>query len=349
MNDQAHQRCILEKPLFILFDGNITDLLQIEQLLMDIGELYANGSHEYKNVVVVAHRFSDEVLNTLAVNFANPLTINIIPLTTPLDGLINSQLNFLMDLSAFTGAKIWDMNNPLSNANIYRFRSTVVGEPDPTNIEVRAEDLKEQIKQASSKYEKMILEERLGKLTAGIAQLKIYGATNGELKEKTDRAEDAVCAVRAAINYGCLPGGCRTLLNMISELIKIHKEDAIVMEVLIPSLFSPFYRLLENAGYNEEEIQDTLKHLNQNPDHVFDVENGVFGTAEKVGVFDAALAVKQALINAVSIASVMGTLGGLVVNPRDHELERENARDHINFMKTLENAENIKNEANDRS
>jgi chaperonin GroEL len=365
INDQAHQRCVLEKPLFILFDGNITDLLQIEQLLTDIGELYANGSHEYKNVVVVAHRFADEVLNTLAVNFANPLTINIVPLTTPMDGLINSQLNFLMDLSAFTGAKIWDMNDPLSNATvlsiqngelganmdkieIYRFRSTVVGEPDATNIEVRADDLREQIKQASSKYEKMILEERLGKLTAGIAQLKIYGATNGELKEKADRAEDAVCAVRAAINYGCLPGGCRTLLNMISELIKTHKEDAIVMEVLIPSLFSPFYRLLENAGYNEEEIQSTLKHLTENPDHVFDVENGVFGTADKLGVFDAALAVKQALINAVSIASVMGTLGGLVVNPRDHELERENARDYSNFMRTLENAENIKNEANSR-
>jgi len=358
INDQGHRRCLLDKPLFILFDGNITDVVQISDILGKIGEEYVSGNSEFSNVVIVAHKFSDQVLTNLAFNFSNPNTINVVPLTTPMDQVVNSQLNFLMDLSAFTGAKIFDMNNPLSEAmpedfgqdmekiEIYRFRTTIVGDPDPLNIEGRADDIKQQIDQSESKIEKVIFEERLGKLTNGIARLKIFGASNGELKEKADRAEDAVCAVRAAITHGCLPGGCRMLIDLGLHLN--DNDDPIVQDILKPSLFAPFYRLLSNAGYNQEEIQELLVKMMTDNKKVYDVENTKFGDPKKLGVFDATLAVEQALKNAVSISSVMGTLGGIVAFPRDHQLEHQEFRDQASFQRTIDNAESLSNEANER-
>jgi chaperonin GroEL len=361
INDQGNQRCLLDKPLFILFDGNITDMVQIQPVLEQIGEEYVSGKSEFKNVVIVAHHFSDQVLTQLAFNFPNPQTINIVPLTTPLSQIINGQLEFLMDVSAFTGAKIFDMNNSLLDAlpedfgknmekiEIYRFRTTIVGEPDQLNVEDRASQISTRMKQSESKIEKILLEERLGKLTNGIAQLKIYGSSNAELKEKADRAEDAVCAVRAAISHGCLPGGCRVLINLLIGLLAETENKEIMQDVLIPSLAAPFYKLLDNAGYNVDEQQEILGKLLENKDLVYDVENGVFGKAKELGIFDATLAVEQALKNAVSIASVMGTLGGIVAFPRDGQLERQHALDEENFRQTLDNAENMRNEANERS
>lgn len=358
INDQGHQRCILEKPLFILFDGNVTDIVQVQDILNNIGQEYVSGKSDFKNVVIVAHKFGDQVLTNFAFNFSNPNTINVVPLTTPLVPTLNGQLHFLMDLAAFTGAKIFDMNHPLSEAQpddlganmekieIYRFRTTIVGEPDSVNIEVRAEDIKNIIKQSESKIEKLLLEERLGKLTSGIARLKIFGSSNGELKEKSDRAEDAVCAVRAAINHGCLPGGCRVLINLALSLSE--DQSLVAQEVIMPSLFAPFYRLLENAGYNQEEIQDILTKMIKDQNKVYDVENAEFGDAKKLGIFDAALAVEQALKNAVSISSVMGTIGGLIAFPRDNQLENQEYKDQMSLQRTLDNAQALSNEANER-
>jgi len=358
INDQGHQRCILEKPLFILFDGNINDVVQVQDILNNIGSEYVSGKSDYKNIVIVAHKFNDQVLTNFAFNFANPNTINVVPLAAPMFPMANGQLHFLMDLSAFTGAKIFDMHNPLSEAmpddfgknmekiEIYRFRTTIVGEPDSTNIEVRADEIRTTISQAESIIEKKILEERLGKLTSGIARLKIYGASNGELKEKADRAEDAVCAVRAAINHGCLPGGGRMLINLALSLQ--DSKSPVAHEVIIPSLFAPFYRLLENAGYNTDEIQEILTKMIKDQNKVYDVENAEFGDFKKMGVFDAAMAVEQALKNAVSISSVMGTLGGIIAFPRDNALENQEYRDNASFQRTLDNAQLLANEANER-
>lgn len=358
INDQGHQRCSLEKPLFILFDGSITDMVQIHQTLGKIGEEWAGGDSDYKNVVVVAHKFGDQVLTNLAFNFNNPNTINVVPLATPINQIINSQLNFLMDLSAFTGAKIFDMNNPvtdsepedfgqnMSKIEIYRFRTTIVGDPDDANIEVRADEIKNIIKQSESKIEKIILEERLGKLTNGIARLKIFGSSNGELKEKADRAEDAVCAVRAAISHGCLPGGGRVLVNLALGLQT--DTNPIIQDIVIPSLFAPFYRLLENSGHNEAEIESILTKMIKNPNQVYDVENYKFGDPKKLGIFDATLAVEQSLKNAVSISSVMGTLGGIVAYPRDGQLERQEFKEEMDFKRSVDNAKSISGSADER-
>lgn len=360
INDQAHQRCILEKPLFVLFDGNITDIVQIQDILEKIGEAYVSGNSDFANVVVVAHKFADKVLTQLALNFNNPATINVLPLATPMSPMVNGQLHFLMDLSAFTGARIFDMNNPLAEATeedlgqnmekieVYRFRTTIVGDSDPMNIEVRAADLEVLKKQSESKIEKMLIEERLGKLTKGIAKLQIFGSSSGELKEKTDRAEDAVCAVRAAITDGCLPGGGRMLINLALMLQEKYMDDAVVNDIIVPSLFQPFFRLLENSGHISDEIEQILSKMVSDKDLVYDIENEKFGDAKKLGLLDATKAVEQAIKNAVSISSVMGTLGGIVAFPRDNQLENQEFLEEMNFNRSIENAQGLRNEANER-
>jgi chaperonin GroEL len=361
INDQANQRCALEKPLFLLFDGQVNDLVMFTNLFDALGKAYVEeGKSDYKNLVLVAHGFSDQVLTQLTYNFTNPGTMNIVPLVAPMSQFINSQLQFLMDTSAFTGAKVFGLKDRLADATLqdlgggmelfeaYRFRSTIVGAPDELNIEVRADQLKKQKEHAESQAEKTWLEERLGKITNGIAKLTIYGGSNGELKEAHDRCEDAVCAVGSAISKGVLPGGCRVLIDLAVDLMAAENENSVVAEILIPSLLVPINRLLDNAGYSQEEIEETVDALVEEKDIVYDVENQLFGTAEELGIFDSASAVEEALKNAASIAMVMGTIGGIVAYPRDEAMERDEAKADAGFGRAVESPESFVNEANER-
>lgn len=360
INDQANQRVFLEKPLFILYDGMVNDLIQITPLLNQAGERFQNLESDYKNIVIVSHGFSENVLTTLAINWSDPGTMNVLPLITPMAQFVNSQLQFLHDLSAFTGASVFGMTNQIGTAELSdlgagmtsfecnRFRSTVVGDPTEENIEVRALDLETMKTHAESEAEKVWIEERLGKITNGIAKLTIFGGSNGELKEAHDRCEDAVCAVRSAITHGALPGGCRLSIDMACKLMQELPEGDPAREVLVPSLLALPHRLLENAGYTEEETGQVMDRLLTNPEEVYDIENQVYGKAEELGLFDATKAVSESLSNAVSIAAVLGTMGGMVCHPRDGEFERAEARADSEFSRAVDNPHQYTNEANER-
>jgi chaperonin GroEL len=361
INDQGNQRAFLENPLFLLYDGNMNDLITVMPILEGLGKKYVEeGDSDFKNLVIFAHGFSESVLTTLAINFANPNTLNVLPMTTPMAQFLNSQTHFLHDLAAFTGAKVFGLKDQVSTAKItdlgrgmenfeaYRFRSTVIGDPEPINVEMRAEELKQMMNNAEGQAEKILLEERLGKITNGIAKLTIYGGSNGELKEAHDRCEDAVCAVRSAITHGAVPGGCRMSIDMAIKLIREFPDGHPVREVLVPSLLALPTKLLDNAGYNSEEIQKVIDTLASDESLVYDVENQVFGKAEEVGLFDAARAVSESLSNAVSLASVLGTCGGLVCHPRDNVFERSEARADAEFGRATEAPEMYVNEANER-
>jgi len=365
ITDQSNLRIVLTNPQFILFDGMVTDLITFEDTLFKIGQEYANGNESMKNVVIVAHGFSEQVLISLAHNMPNPNTINIVPFVTPMNQVINSRSNFLTDLAAFTGAQVFGMMKALNTAQptdfgsnmdrmeIYRFKATVIGDPDQLNIETRVDQLKQQAKAPESKAAELDLKERIGKLTSGIAKLEIYAGSAGELKEKHDRCEDAVCAVRAAINHGALPGGCRVLTDLTAKMhrysSKDEQENRVAREVLAPSLATPLNKLLDNAGYTEAEIVDIMTRLLTTPNEVYDVEKQIFGDALELGVFDATKAVEEALKNAMSIASVMGVMGGLVCHPRDEALERDEASRELAYKAAVDNPHQFKNEANERS
>lgn len=361
INDQASLRCHLLKPTFILFDGMVNDLISITPILNMVGEAYSSGDENFKNVVIVAHGFSDSVMTTLAYNFANPSTINIVPLRTPMAQFNNSQQQFLLDLASFCNAKVFGLKDPLNNAmlkdlgtgmesfEMYRFRSTVVGDSDALNIEVRAEELKKMKENSESIAEKIWLEERLGKLTGGIVKLTIFSNSSGSLKEISDRVEDAVCSAKSAITYGCLPGGCRIALDMCILLGETLPEGDPGREVLMASLLCLPQKLFSNAGYNEDEIDDIVKKMLVDRELVYDIENEKFGKAEELGLFDATRAVQDSLSNSVSIAALFGAIGGIISFERDPQFEREEAKADADFMRNVENPLANVNEANLRS
>ena len=361
INDQANQRSYLEKPLFLLYDGQINDLVMLMPIMEGLGKKYVEeGNSDYKNLVIFSHGFSENVLVQLAFNFSNPNTLNVLPMVTPMAQFLNSQTHFLHDLAAFTGAKVFGLKDQVSTATLndlgrnmesfeaYRFRSTVVGDPDPVSIELRTEDLKVMIKNAESQAEKILLEERLGKITNGIAKLTIFGGSGGELKEKHDRAEDAVLAVRSAIVHGALPGGGRSAIDLAVKLVQELPEGDPAREVLFPALLSIPNKLLTNAGHDSEEIEEIMDRLVQNPDLVYDIENQQFGKAEELGLFDATKAIEEAINNSVSIASVLGVLGGIVAFPRDEAFERAEAKADAEFGRAVDHPDQFVNEANER-
>ena len=361
INDQANARCFLEKPLFLLFDGAINDIVSVVPLLNDLGNKYVNeGNSDFKNIVIFANGFSENVLTQLAFNFVDPSTICVLPMVAPMSQFVNSQQHFLQDLAAFTGATLFGLGRQLNKISLndlgrgmesfecYRFRSTVIGDPDPVNIEVRADTLKAMASNAESEADRIFLQERIGKITNGIAKLTIYGGSQADLKEAHDRCEDAVCAVRSAIGHGALPGGCRIAIDMSLKLAQELEEGDPAREVLMGALMMLPHRLLENSGCNDEETTEIISRLIESPGEVYDIENQKFGKAEDLGLFDATKAVTESLSNAVSIATVLGTMGGLVAHPRDDAFERSEAKADAEFMRVAENPHVYQNEANER-
>lgn len=246
-----------------------------------------------------------------------------------------------------------------------RFRATIVGhatgECETETGEVttfedqlikRADEIKQLMENPESALDKILLQERLGKLTNGIAKLKVVGSSNGELREKRDRAEDAVCAVRGAIKHGVLPGGGWTLLKLNMTLSEGYPDDEVVTRVLCPALLAPISLLYRNCGFNDEEIEEALKPVRksiQKPSKtsgllVYDALEGKYVNPYQEGILDSTPAVLEAIRNSLSIASLLGTLGGICVFQRDHELDRSEAKETQNFMRDA----NVEGEADSR-
>lgn len=348
INDGATQRCVLDRPVFVLYHGHLSNIQTVQMLLEKIGFHWGQKTYPHGNVVLVATGFSDSVLADLATNFPPSNTINVFPLMIPPNPFSNGQLDFLRDLQAITGAKILDaITNPPERAELEdlgpgvarfeasRFRSSIIGHADPALLGMRVEELEQQLLAPESELDAMSIRKRKANLANGIANLKVFGVSNGELKEKRDRADDAVCAVRGAIKSGCLPGGAWTLLKVLHEL----PHDDINREVMAKALIEPFKRLVLNCGiYDVKEVQDILAGImapiaSDEAPVVYDFLEWKHVDPYVAGVLDSTPAVLEAIRNSISIASQHGTLGGLVVIPRDSELERAEARSTASFMR----------------
>lgn len=387
VNDPGNQRVLLEKPVFVLYHGRIQDPQSLFLLMSKLGNAFEQGQIS-PNIVLAATGFSESVIGWLSMMFAEPTALNVFPLLVPQSPFANGQFDFLQDLAAVTGGIVVDPTNfsfetvnldHLGHASMfeaYRFRANVVGKPRDENHEtdllLRVDQLKTNLSRAESQLDAMHLQERIAKLTGGIARLKVIGVSNGELKEKRDRAEDAVCAVRGAIKHGCLPGGAWTLLYLREKLLMQFPGDEVVCQVLVPALFEPFKRLLENSGISaENNPEEFAAILTPIVERVFPIrrvgEPRMVGETECVsdyervtplvydaleckhvdpfegGILDSTPAVLEAIRNSLSIASLLGTLGGTVVFERNAEVEKQEARDMANFQRDAN-----RNEADER-
>lgn len=367
INDAATQKVIMDRPVFLLYHGVINDVQPILPLLQKVGDelekkLQGIGTeYEHYNVVIVATGFSPRVLGSLAHSSTQANSIRMFPLVVPLFASANGQRQFLDDVAAVTGAVVFDpLTNPVHKGELVdlgpgvttfessRFRSMIIGRAEgevPPNSQFASEyatfedrllsrvaDLEVLVENPESTIDGIWLQERIGKLTNGIAKLHVIGSSNGELKEKRDRAEDAVCAVRGAIKHGCLPGGGWMLLKLCSIL---PDTNPVVRDVLKPALMVPVDRLLKNCGFNDVDIKGILEPvisgLRDGKAIVYDAYEHRHGDPVELGVLDSTPAVLEAVRNAISIASQLGTLGGTVVFRRDEQFERTEAHNAQDF------------------
>lgn len=365
VNDKATQQCVLNKPLWLLFNGTLRDLNDVFLIATNVAEAASQGKCS-PALVVVANGFSDSFVANCAASFATKGAVRLFPLLAPRSIQRTAQLDFLHDLAALTAAKVFDpLTAPLdtlaslndlggrasgpTSFESGRFRSVIVGRADEDLLLERVDLLMAQnANQAGGEYDKNVMNERIAKLTSGIARLTVRGASNGEVKEKRDRAEDAVCAVRSAIKYGALEGGGATWVKLAKHLrLKVlDGKDAlkktIVEEILDPSVLSVVRRLFTNAGFTEEEAGFHMISMH-NYGTVWDLQKGGRVDAAADGLLDSYSAVRDALRNAISVSGSMGTCGGVVAFERDAELERKEASEAMEYMK----AANY-NEANER-
>lgn len=379
INDPGSQSCLLENPSFLLYHGKLTDFNQLWPVIGQIANSVGDEVGNFKvthNVIVVATGFSETVLANLAAAFPVEGSLNVYPLVCPLDASPTGQFDFLLDLRALTGAQIYDpLERPLQNFELdglgfgprtfeaTRYRTNIIGYQDEVLVFERVDQIKQQLAETlTSELMAAKMKERVAKLTSGIAKLIVQGPSHGEVKERRDRAEDAVCAVRGAVAHGALPAGGAVLMEMsrrfgagvevrvstteppsfMAKPMTETEESKVARQVLAPALFLPVEKLMENAGLTPEEEEDVLANLDV--DNVFDLQTKKYVNPIEQGLLDSVPAVKEALRSSISIAALLGTCGGVVGFPRKSDLDMSEARDTAEWLRNA----NV-NPANERA
>lgn len=347
VKEENNGKINLENVRFVLIDGKIQDIGAISNLIGML-EQEAIKAQTTAHYVLMAKGYSREFLQSLAKiwNFQGGM-IKILPLVIPIDGYPNCQHEFLVDLGAFTGSKVFNsLTVPASKAvpsdlgdvtplfECSQYKSVVLGSGNAELILNRAKDLKGRIEH-NSKLMTSILQERIGKLTGGIAKLVVKSLSETGLRETKDRAEDAICAVKGALKSGVLPGGGRILLNL-SMLVE-QQGSKVVKEVLGTSLREPFLRMLRNSGLSAERINEISYHLINNPEIVYEIISGEFGDPFELGLFDSAPAVSESLKAAVEISTNLGTAGGMICFPRNNQMDMADGKEKAELYNNMNN------------
>jgi chaperonin GroEL len=382
INDPATQRVILDKPIFILYYGKVHDFATCFDIINRLQDSFLGKYLETPNVVLMATGFSEGVLANLASIFVAGSNINVLPVviskTSP---VLNSERHLFEDIAAITGAEIFDtVTKPLSGAEfedlgnlvkeeklvhntpieVYspmgiksfecgRYRSTVIGHCDEEILLNQIDRVKAAVPNAEGELDTRYFQERLAKLSGGIAKLKVIGSSNSELKERRDRAEDAVCAVRGALKHGALIGGGWTLVRIAKELSDAKNDtmvQAIVEEIVNPSLLSVLGVLFSNTGLDpagqEAAVGKSIVKGDPKKAIVTNIATGQAVNALEEGILDSVPALQEALRNSIAGATLLGTVGGVVVFPRDQVADIAEARDANDFARQV--ASGIENE-----
>ena len=319
VTDAGRQEAVYEKPAIIITDKKVSNVAEFLPL---IEKLAAAGK---KDLVIFADEVEGEALSVLILNKLKGV-LNTVAVKAPDFG--DRRKDKLQDIATLTGAVVISDDHGLSFENVEldvvgSARKIIVGKDNTTIIEGagKPSDVKARIKQivdqaanASSEYDKEQFEKRAAALSGKVAVIKVGGATETEIDEKKFRVDDAVAATKAALAEGIVAGGGVTLVNL-SAGIKAEGADSISAgrQILKQALRVPFTLITANAGLNSEALLAQVEAAK--PGQGVDVNNPTAGLVDvkKAGVIDPVKVTKEAVQNAVSIASTAATMGALVV------------------------------------
>jgi chaperonin GroEL len=321
---------IIEEPYILIYDKKIsaaTDIIPILERLVQMGR---------RELVVITEDVDGEALATLVLNKLRG-TLNCLAVKAP--GFGDRRKAMLQDIAILTGGQVIteEMGRKLETVQISdlgQARKVVSSKDDTTVIEGkgsdkeikgRMEQIKVEMEKSTSDYDKEKLQERLAKLTGGVAVIKVGAATEVELKEKKHRVEDALSATRAAVEEGIVPGGGVVLINAVPALDKVKMElldEQTGVNILRRALEEPMRGIVENAGMDGAVVVQEARRLQkdkENPNIGYDVIANEYGDMVAKGIIDPAKVTRSAVENAASIAAMILTTEALVTEIPEKE------------------------------
>jgi len=325
VTDAERMECVLENPYILISEkkiSNMKDLLPILEKIAKTG----------RNFLIIAEDLEGEALATLVVNKLRG-TLHCCAVKAP--GFGDRRKAMLEDIAILTKGQTIaeDLGLKLENVRledlgeckkiiIDKDNATIIeGAGDSKGIEARVKQIKAQIDETTSDYDKEKLQERLAKLVGGVAVINVGAATETEMKEKKARVEDALHATRAAVEEGIVPGGGVALLRAIPALdkLKLQGDEKIGVEIVKRALEEPIRMIANNAGAEGSVVVQRVKE--EKGSFGFNAETEQFEDLMKAGIIDPTKVTRSALQNAASIAALLITTESLIAEKPDEKKE----------------------------
>ena len=325
ITDPEKMEVVYENPYIFITSEKISSIKDIKTLLEMVLQ-------EGRPLLIIAEDVTDDALATLVLNRLRNPAFKVAAVKAP--GFGDRRKEMLEDIAVLTGGIVvskekgmvlekttLDMLGTADKIVVDKENTTIInGHGDPSKIEARKEQIKAQIEKATSDYEREKLEERLAKLSGGVAVLYVGAASEVEMKEKKDRAEDALNATRAAIEEGIIPGGGVAYIRAIPKLDSIevaNEDEKLGVEIVRKALEAPLRQIAENGGWEGSVIVNKVKEGKD--DFGFNAATGQFENLLESGVIDPTKVARIAIENAGSIAGLLLTTEAVIVDEPEKE------------------------------